>query len=178
MRWRGGCSPPRPWLLQCGGCGYVRSRSQPRPAAVAAPRRPPPHGPGQQRGAPRLSQPSGRGCSAPRCRGRPGEESRVGRACPPALARAPRCAGAAARALRHTPPPPPPPAPFPSSPPAWPLGARRGSCGTCPGLWGDREGGGAADRKAVRLPFSCIPAAGPHPWVTREGLGGVGGEGK
>lgn len=50
--WGGGYPlPPRPgpWLLQCGGCGYARSTSQPRTAAVAAPRRPPP---GRQRGAP------------------------------------------------------------------------------------------------------------------------------
>lgn len=49
--WGGYPLPPRPgpWLLQCGGCGYARSTSQPRTAAVAARRRPPP---GRQRGAP------------------------------------------------------------------------------------------------------------------------------
>lgn len=81
----GGCfppPPPRPGLLQCGGCGYARSSSQPRPAAVPAPRPPLPGflpplpSPGGSEGSPLLyspfwgSQTPGRGC--------PAEKSRVG----------------------------------------------------------------------------------------------------
>lgn len=60
------CPPlPGPWLLQCGGCGYARSTSQPRTAAVAAPQipRPPPHGPGRHEGSP--SPPAGVGAAGP-----------------------------------------------------------------------------------------------------------------
>lgn len=65
----GGCCFPPP-VLQCGGCGFIGSTSQPRAAAVAAPPAPAPprHLPPLSPGV-RPRPPPGWGGSAPRCPG-------------------------------------------------------------------------------------------------------------
>lgn len=138
---RGGVTPyppprPGPWLLQCGGCGFARSTSQPRTAAVAAPRRPPP---GRQRGAPpgraaplRSAPPRAAGPRVPACPTRrrlPGAQQRGPDAgtprSPPSLLLAPRSA-------------------------AW-------KCRSRPGLWGkgNREAAGATRVRAERVRLSA-----------------------
>lgn len=120
----------------------------PRPTVPAGTKGPPRR--------PRVSGPPGRGCSAPRCRSRAEEESRVG--WPDWVL-----------ALRS------PPCPTTPTPHACPREARLRSCGAGADLLakGNPDPAGVAGRKVVPVPFSCIPAGYPCTGVTRKGLGSV-----